>query len=66
MTTKQTCSHCDGQGYVEIRDCTGDIQREETCMLCGGNGKRETQNNVRSERESCQSELRNLKILWAN
>ena len=39
MTTNHTCSYCNGKGYVEIRDCTGEIQREETCMLCGGTGK---------------------------
>ncbi|ACK69932.1 chaperone DnaJ domain-containing protein [Gloeothece citriformis PCC 7424] len=34
-----TCPHCEGKGYIEIRDCSGEIQREETCLFCGGTGK---------------------------
>lgn len=33
------CHHCDGQGYILIRDCTGEIQREETCSFCRGTGE---------------------------
>ena len=36
---KEKCKHCDGKGYVEIRDCTGEIQREETCVFCNGIGE---------------------------
>lgn len=32
------CPHCEGKGYVEIRDCTGEIQRSETCVFCNGTG----------------------------
>lgn len=32
------CFHCEGKGYIEIRDCTGEIQREETCLFCSGTG----------------------------
>ncbi len=34
------CHYCDGKGYVEIRDCTGEIQREETCVFCEGTGEK--------------------------
>jgi DnaJ-class molecular chaperone len=30
------CPHCQGKGYTEIRDCSGEIQREETCVFCAG------------------------------
>ena len=32
------CDHCQGLGYIEIRDCAGEIQREQTCFFCGGLG----------------------------
>lgn len=32
------CHHCDGNGYIQIRDCSGEIQREENCSFCGGTG----------------------------
>ena len=32
------CSQCDGKGFVELRDCSGEIQREETCSFCNGTG----------------------------
>lgn len=35
----QTCPHCEGKGYIEIRDCSGEIQREETCFFCEGTGE---------------------------
>jgi DnaJ-class molecular chaperone len=38
MTQSSHCPHCDGQGYIEIRDCSGEIQREETCLFCQGRG----------------------------
>ena len=39
MKQQTDCHHCEGKGYIEIRDCTGDIQREETCVFCGGTGQ---------------------------
>lgn len=36
------CHHCDGKGYTDIRDCTGEIQRTEKCSFCEGLGYRET------------------------
>lgn len=35
----KNCQHCEGQGFIDIRDCTGEIQRQETCLFCGGTGK---------------------------
>ncbi len=39
MKEQKDCHHCEGKGYIEIRDCTGEIQREETCVFCGGSGQ---------------------------
>ena len=36
---KKPCHHCEGKGYIELRDCVGDVQREETCSFCGGTGE---------------------------
>jgi len=36
---KTPCHHCDGHGYTELRDCAGDVQREETCVFCEGLGE---------------------------
>ncbi|MBD2178392.1 hypothetical protein H6F42_15845 [Pseudanabaena sp. FACHB-1998] len=33
------CHHCEGKGYISIRDCSGEIQREENCSFCCGLGK---------------------------
>mgnify|MGYP001791375538 CR=1 FL=1 len=38
MTVRKICHYCDGKGYIELRDCAGDVQREETCVFCGGLG----------------------------
>ncbi|GBO53454.1 hypothetical protein APA_1361 [Pseudanabaena sp. lw0831] len=38
LSTK-TCRHCEGKGYISIRDCSGEIQREENCAFCNGSGK---------------------------
>ena len=38
MKNHKSCHHCAGLGYIEIRDCAGEIQREETCSFCGGLG----------------------------
>lgn len=37
--SKEKCNHCEGKGYIEIRDCTGEVQREETCVFCKGTGE---------------------------
>jgi DnaJ-class molecular chaperone len=37
--TTKTCHHCEGKGYISIRDCSGEIQREENCSFCNGSGK---------------------------
>ena len=39
MSKNRSCRHCYGQGYTLIRDCSGEIQREETCFFCGGTGE---------------------------
>ena len=36
------CDHCEGKGYIEIRDCVGDIQYAETCSFCEGLGSIKT------------------------
>lgn len=38
MSESETCSYCEGLGYIDIRDCSGQIQREETCSFCEGLG----------------------------
>ncbi|MEA5511173.1 hypothetical protein VB715_15470 [Crocosphaera sp. UHCC 0190] len=38
MKTKPVCHHCEGKGYISIRDCSAEIQREETCVFCHGTG----------------------------
>ena len=38
MTKQNSCKHCEGKGYTEIRDCAGEIQRSETCSFCSGRG----------------------------
>ncbi len=43
MKSTQACRFCEGQGYIEIRDCTGEIQRQETCSYCRGTGQIETE-----------------------
>jgi len=42
--TTKPCHHCEGKGYISIRDCSGEIQREETCSFCKGMGKIELEN----------------------
>jgi DnaJ-class molecular chaperone len=45
------CKYCEGKGYIEIRDCVGDIQYSETCSFCEGLGsiKTETKNSNSSK-----------------
>ena len=43
---KIDCNHCEGKGYIEIRDCVGDIQYTETCSFCEGLGY------IKTEQES--------------
>ena len=38
LQTNNPCHHCEGKGYISIRDCSGEIQREENCSFCGGTG----------------------------
>lgn len=42
---KTSCKHCDGKGFIELRDCSGEIQREETCSFCQGTGLVESEEN---------------------
>lgn len=57
MSEHNSCHHCEGKGYIEIRDCSGEIQREETCSFCGGLGYIDRQDNDQSDRsfESSQT-----------
>ncbi len=38
LQTTAPCHHCDSKGYISIRDCSGEIQREENCSFCDGLG----------------------------
>lgn len=38
MIKKRSCNHCEGKGYTEIRDCSGMVQRSESCSFCYGSG----------------------------
>lgn len=44
------CNHCDGKGYIQIRDCTGEVQREETCVFCEGLGENKEENKDRKNK----------------
>jgi DnaJ-class molecular chaperone len=44
LQQKKLCHHCEGKGYIELRDCSGEIQREENCSFCHGKGKIESDN----------------------
>ena len=44
LQTTKPCHHCEGKGYIELRDCSGEIQREENCSFCHGTGKTESDN----------------------
>lgn len=62
MSKNLPCHHCEGEGYVLIRDCSGEIQREETCMFCGGTGEiipedQETEDNWTLTQESIKVDL---------
>ena len=35
-SSDRSCYQCEGKGYMEIRDCAGEIQRTETCSYCEG------------------------------
>ena len=43
MSDRNSCRHCEGKGYTEIRDCSGDIQRTEKCSFCEGTGYSESE-----------------------
>jgi DnaJ-class molecular chaperone len=47
---KTACRYCDGKGFMELRDCSGEIQREETCSFCQGTGLIESEENSESDR----------------
>ena len=53
---QNTCHHCGGKGYIEIRDCAGEVQREETCSFCGGLGYIEEEEEGKSDRALRASE----------
>lgn len=38
LKTTKPCHHCEGKGYISIRDCSGEVQREENCSFCDGSG----------------------------
>lgn len=52
MTKQNSCTHCEDKGYTEIRDCSGKVQRSETCSFCHGSGYIKPQ-EMQSE-EYCQ------------
>jgi DnaJ-class molecular chaperone len=56
MTTKADCHHCESKGYIELRDCSGEIQRSETCSFCGGLGYRERKIELESDRHEIDLE----------
>ncbi|MGK7942232.1 MAG: hypothetical protein AB4062_19155 [Crocosphaera sp.] len=49
MKKQEMCHHCEGKGYIEIRDCTGEIQREETCVFCQGTGQIEAKKKYNNQ-----------------
>jgi DnaJ-class molecular chaperone len=51
MTKQPNCHHCEGKEYIEIRDCSGEIQRSETCSFCGGTGYLEEEEEIKLERD---------------
>ncbi len=52
MKKNKICHHCDGKGYIDIRDCVGDIQRSENCSFCYGTGFLENDPKKESEKNS--------------
>ncbi|VXD19003.1 conserved hypothetical protein [Planktothrix serta PCC 8927] len=57
MIPPQSCPHCEGKGYIEIRDCSGEIQREETCLFCEGTGELIDENDITWNREQGRKEF---------
>lgn len=57
MNKQNTCHHCEGKGYTELRDCSGDIQRTEKCSFCEGLGYVEVEKE-RVERKNQIKEIR--------
>jgi DnaJ-class molecular chaperone len=43
IPTAKLCHHCEGKGYIELRNCSGEIQREENCSFCNGTGKADSE-----------------------
>ena len=48
------CHHCEGKGYIEIRDCSAEVQREETCSFCQGTGEIEIINLEKNQLQKPQ------------
>lgn len=49
MNERKNCHHCEGKGYTELRDCSGDIQRTEKCSFCEGLGYVEVEDKDESK-----------------
>ena len=49
MSKQNICHHCEGKGYTELRDCSGDIQRTEKCSFCEGLGHVEVEDKDKSK-----------------
>ena len=49
MSKLKRCHHCEGKGYTELRDCSGDIQRTEKCSFCEGLGYVEVEDKDESK-----------------
>jgi DnaJ-class molecular chaperone len=56
--SEQNCHYCEGKGYLEIRDCSGEIQREETCSFCDGRGTVEREQSDRDSLDLQQFSIR--------
>lgn len=52
MSQQKSCHHCEGKGYTELRDCSGDIQRTERCSFCEGLGYLEKEEKEASKSQS--------------
>ncbi|WP_197285335.1 MULTISPECIES: hypothetical protein [Planktothricoides] len=52
QTAYKKCHHCEGKGYIEIRDCSAEVQREETCSFCQGTGEIEIINPEKNQPEN--------------
>ena len=55
MKKNQICTYCEGKGFVEVRDCSGEVQREETCLLCAGIGRLSDQDTAQDNSQGSKS-----------